>query len=109
MNVKEFKRLIHEVLDERSHAVRGPRKKQTRKLAMRNVETSKALILFASIMYALTWVVAVYSWFDSGSLPDELMKYATYLYGAALAIYGGKSAYENRAKIEYTYEESMRE
>jgi hypothetical protein len=68
------------------------------------METSKTLILFASVMYVLTWVVAVYSWFTAEALPDELMKYTTYLYGTALAIYGGKSAFENKAKIESSHE-----
>jgi hypothetical protein len=64
-----------------------------------------AVLLFGgAVMYALTWLVAVFSWFCSGLLPDELMKYATYLYGAALAIYGGKSAYENKTKIECSYD-----
>jgi len=99
----DIKELIHEVMDERAYAARVPtRRKQAQ--GKKNMETSKALILFASLMYTLTWVVAVYSWFSVSVIPNELLKYATYLYGVALAIYGGKAAYENKPKIASGFE-----
>jgi hypothetical protein len=100
LNADDLKELIHEVLDERSHAARASRSRSSNRTIKKKAQTSKALILFASVMYMLTWIVAVYSWFNSGLLPEELMRYSTYLYGVALAVYGGKAAYENKAKIE---------
>ena len=63
-------------------------------------EFSKKLMIFASVVYALTWVMAVISWFAIGEVPQELMLYTTGLYGSVFAVYGGKSAYENKPKIE---------
>ena len=103
MTAEGYKTLIHEVLDERTRTA-GVKRKASGHTRRKPMQASKALILFATVMYALTWIVAVFSWFSSGTLPDELMKYTTYLYGAALAIYGGKSAYENKAKIECSYD-----
>ena len=63
------------------------------------MEFSKKLMIFASLMFAATWGVATYSWFAMGSFPEGLAQYVTWLYGAALAVYGGKSAYENGIKL----------
>ena len=65
----------------------------------KRMEFSQKIIAYASAMYALTWAVAVYSWFMLLGTPEKLLEYATALYAAALAVYGGKSAYENKAKI----------
>jgi len=65
----------------------------------KGTEFSKKLMIFASVMYGATWVVAVISWFALGETPRELISYTTWLYGAALATYSGKSAYENKPKI----------
>jgi hypothetical protein len=100
MDEKGLKHLIHEVLDERAYTASATRKRRPQAIGRKAIQTSKALILFASVMYSLTWAVAVYSWFEKAVLPEELMRYATYLYGVALAVYGGKAAYENKAKIE---------
>jgi len=62
-------------------------------------EFSKKLMIYASIMYGATWVVTVISWFALGEVPRELISYTTWLYGAAIATYSGKSAYENKPKI----------
>ena len=64
------------------------------------LEFSKKLMVFATAVYAATWVVAVVSWLLGGEVPEELMLYTTGLYGSAFAVYGGKSAYENKPKIE---------
>ena len=104
MRESDIKELIHEVLDDRTYASRtSARRAHPQK--KKSMETSKALILFASIMYALTWVVAVYSWIENSIIPGELLKYSTYLYGASLAVYGGKAAYENKPKIENAFEQ----
>ena len=102
MNERELKDLIHEVMDERAiYTARASRKKKSAGISIKKIQTSKALILFASTMYALTWLIAVYSWFHMDmTLPGELMRYSTYLYSVALAVYGGKAAYENKAKIQ---------
>ena len=63
------------------------------------MEFSKKLMVFASAMFAATWGVAAYSWFETGAYPEGLAQFATWLYGAALAMYGGKSAYENGIKL----------
>ena len=63
------------------------------------MEFSKKLMVFASLMFAATWGVATFSWFASGGYPEGLAQLATWLYGAALAMYGGKSAYENGIKL----------
>ena len=64
------------------------------------MEFSKKLMVFASVMYAATWVVIVASVFRDGEPPWELMGYLSWVYGAAVACYCGKSAYENGNKIK---------
>ena len=66
----------------------------------RDTEFSKKLMVFAAVPFAATWVVAVLSWFLIGEVPEALLSYTTWLYGAAWAVYGCKAAYENRCKIE---------
>ena len=63
------------------------------------MEFSKKLIVFASVMYALTWAVIVITIFRDGGPPWRLMEYLSWVYGAAVCCYCGKSAYENGAKI----------
>ena len=67
--------------------------------ARTRMEFSKKLMIYASVMYGATWIVAVVSWFAFGETPRELISYTTWLYGAAIATYSGKSAYENKPKI----------
>jgi len=64
------------------------------------INFSKKLMVFASVIYAATWLVMVYSWFALRESPDTLKEYTTYLYGAAFAFYSAKSCIENKAKIE---------
>ncbi|MCL2617086.1 MAG: hypothetical protein FWD96_05520 [Defluviitaleaceae bacterium] len=64
------------------------------------LEFSKKLMVYASAMYSATWVVSAVSWFVLGDVPQELLTYSTWLYGAGLTVYSGKSAYENKPKIE---------
>ena len=64
------------------------------------MEFSKKLIIFASAMYAATWAVMVTSIFRDGEPPWGLMESLSWVYGAAVCCYCGKSAYENRAKID---------
>ena len=66
------------------------------------MEFSKILIIFASVMYVLTWAVIVAAIFGSGEPPWELMEMLSWVYGAAVVCYCGKSAYENGAKIKGT-------
>lgn len=58
------------------------------------LEFSKKIIIFASVIYALTWVVMVVSWFLYRDFPMEIKEFTTYIYGVAIAFYFGKSAYE---------------
>ncbi|MCL2619007.1 MAG: hypothetical protein FWD98_08165 [Defluviitaleaceae bacterium] len=60
---------------------------------------SKKLISFAAAVYAATWLVAAVSWALVREVPQELMMYTTWMFGSALTVYGGKSAYENGCKI----------
>ena len=64
------------------------------------MEFSKKLMAFASAMYAATWAVTVAAIFATGDAPWRLMESLGWAYGAALACYCGKSAYENGAKIK---------
>lgn len=64
------------------------------------MEFSKKLMIFASVMFSLTWAVAVYSWFMYSEIPLDLLQYASWLYGATFVSYCGKTAYENKEKIK---------
>ena len=64
------------------------------------MEFSKKLILFASIMYAMTWAVIVTSIFRAEEPPWELLEALSWVYGAAVCCYCGKAAYENGHKIK---------
>ena len=64
------------------------------------MEFSKKLIVFASVMYALTWAVVVVSVFRADEVPWEIMESLSWVYGAAICCYYGKTAYENGAKIK---------
>ena len=63
------------------------------------MEFSKKLIIFASIMYVMTWAVIVTSIFLTEEPPWELLEALSWVYGAAVVCYCGKSAYENGVKI----------
>ena len=64
------------------------------------MEFSKKLIIFASIMYLATWIAVVAAVFGAGDPPWQLVESLSWVYGAAVACYCGKSAYENGAKIK---------
>ena len=64
------------------------------------MEFSKKLMLFMSLIFAATWGLAVYSWIVGGEFPWELVEFVNLLYGASFVSYCGKSAYENKYKIE---------
>jgi len=61
---------------------------------------SKKLMVFASVMYAATWIVSVISIFYLQEYPIELKNMATWLYGANMAVYNAKAALENKTRIE---------
>ena len=65
----------------------------------RGSDFSQKIIVYASVMYALTWAVAVGSWFVSGATPEKLLEYSTALCAAEFVVYGGKAAYETKARI----------
>jgi len=64
------------------------------------MEFSKKLMIVTSVIYALSWIMAAYSLFVKGEIPFELLQYANILYGASVVSYCGKTAYENKAKID---------
>ena len=94
MDSVELKKAVAEAVAEALMQTQAPPKKP------RRMEFSKKLMAFASMMYTATWSVSVYSWFHMQIVPIELLQYATWLYAAALVSYKGKSAYENKPKIE---------
>ena len=69
------------------------------KLVKKGLEFSKKLMVFASAMFAATWAVIVAAFFQGGEPPWELMEKLSWVYGAAVACYCCKAAYENGAKI----------
>ena len=69
------------------------------------MEFSKILIIFASVMYVMTWAVIVASIFRADEPPWELMEMLSWVYGAAICCYCGKAAYENGNKIKRGYGE----
>lgn len=66
----------------------------------RKIEFSKRLMIFATVIFALSWVIAVFSWFYAGEIPVYLLRYSHLIYGACCASYYCKTAYENKPKIE---------
>ena len=66
----------------------------------KRLSTSKFILYFASLIYLMTWCVAVYSWFADGSFPDEIIRYSSALFGVAFGTYCCKSAYEHKADRE---------
>jgi len=78
-------------------STRHRKKRVTLKTPM---EFSKKLMVFATTMYALTWLVAVVSWFMFQEFPGDLKEYTTWLYGEVFAFYSAKACIENKAKIE---------
>ena len=64
------------------------------------MEFSKIVMAFASALYALTWAVVAAAVFADGEPPWQMLESLSWVYGAAIASYCGKTAYENRAKIE---------
>jgi len=66
----------------------------------KKLEFSKKLMIFALVIYAASWIVAAVSWFYLEEFPSELMQYGSIAYGVIIAAYCGKSAYENKSKIE---------
>lgn len=64
------------------------------------MEFSKKLILWASFFYGLMCIVAILSWFLIGEWPREVIEHFSWPFGAIIATYMCKSAYENKPKIE---------
>ena len=63
------------------------------------MEFSKKAFIFASVMFAASWTVAVISWFTLGEIPWEFKQWVSLMYTAAFTSYCGKTAYENKSKI----------
>ena len=73
-----------------------PMKEPTKRPRM---EFSKKLIILATVIFAATWVIAVFSWFYFREAPAYLLRYSHLLYGASCCSYYCKTAYENKQKI----------
>ena len=64
------------------------------------LDTSKKLLYFITALYAVSWVIVVVTLLVHGETPWELIRYTTLLFTAECVVYGCKSAYENKPKIE---------
>ena len=64
------------------------------------MEFSKKLMIFASVMYAASWIVTVAAIFFAEEPPWGLIETLSWVYGAAVCCYCGKAAYENGHKIK---------
>lgn len=103
MDIEELKQAVRDVINEdKTYARKPPLRKATSKRTPKKkpLEFKQKLLVFASVMYAATWLVAVVSWFIMGEVAAALCEYSTYLYGAALAVYGAVVGFENTAKIK---------
>ena len=87
MNDNDIKAIIAEVLKEMN-------------IPKQKMEFSKKLMIFASLIFAATWGLAVYAWIVGGEIPLKLIEIVNWLYGAVFVSYCCKSAYENKCKIE---------
>ena len=94
MNTTEIKRAVLEAMIE-ARSNNGTQIPVTHKHKM---EFSKCILIFASVICAGTWVIAVVSWLLWREFPAELVQYTGWFFGA-VAAYMGKSAYENKPKI----------
>jgi len=95
MDETKVKQMIFETMREMQSRPTQPRPASSPKM-----EFSKKLIMFTSMLYTAALIMAAFSWIYFGEFPQELMQYASWLYGATVVSYCGKSAYENKAKIE---------
>ena len=66
---------------------------------MKKTEFSKCILIFAACICAATWVIAAVSWLMWRDFPTEMVQYTGWFFGA-VAAYMGKTAYENKPKIE---------
>ena len=64
------------------------------------MEFSKKLIIGALFFIGLLCVISLLSWFLFDKWPREIVEHFSWPFVAAIVSYMGKSAYENRPKIE---------
>ena len=91
MSAENYKKLMHEVLDERSCIVDLPKKN---KKAKKELIVVNILLGFSLFIFFATWIVAAYSWLSYGTFPEELVRYTSALLGISCCAYCGKTAYE---------------
>ena len=87
ISIEELTRAIEKT----THAQRYPPK--------RNLEFSKIIMIFISVLCGGTWLIAAVAWFLWREFPVELVEYTKWFFVAAAA-YMLKSGYENHAKIK---------
>jgi|GEM_PF-1290617 len=98
MDRNELKQVIFEVIRERGSPLSSLAEKELPEKP--KMEFSKKLILGASIFYVLMGIASFISWFVFGEWPYEVIEFFAWPTGAAIVSYMGKTAYENKAKIE---------
>ena len=86
-------RLSSQTLDELKRAAK-------RKYKPTKMEFSKKLMILSVFFYGFLCIVSLVSWFISGEWPQEIVTNFTWPFTTALASYMGKSAYENKTKIQ---------
>ena len=61
----------------------------------------KYMMGFVAVIFVLSLIVAVYSWFTTGSFPNELVRYVGLLFGVCYGSYCYKTCCEYKADREY--------
>jgi len=67
------------------------------------MEFSKILMCIFTVMFVGVVLASIVSWFARGEVLYDLLNQVWLPYSMALAAYYGKSAYENKPKIERGY------
>ena len=64
------------------------------------LEFSKKLIIGASFFYSLICAIALLLWLTQGECPKDFLEFFSWPLVAIITSYMGKSAYENKPKIQ---------
>ncbi|MCL2187572.1 MAG: hypothetical protein FWC16_05955 [Defluviitaleaceae bacterium] len=96
MNNNDIKQMIFDAVQEN----RAPEQKSAPRHKKNERTFSQKIMAFSCVLYGLTWVACIVSWFWQGIFPEDLKSMATWLFGATFAFYEAKSCIENKSKIE---------
>jgi len=96
MSMEERRRQILSLRDEVLRSMRG----ELESVAKPKMEFSKKQITGACAFYFVICIIALASWFIIGDWPEEIILRLVWPFGATIIGYMGKSAYENKYKIQ---------